>query len=500
MPTSISMASKLKPVQLMPLKQGNVKIAVTEPIATLKGQYVKALQAISTALAADLENAADTAISFLILDKCTTQSDAKPQLLPVIIPPAKEPQFKIKALSKAPEVKKSKQMAVCQLIATGEQENDLHVLTLVKRSGKLKITPQLLNLLNKVARKKSLMFQLPVQEEVVAENVATEVATEPRESNPLEAIIDQLDITKDAFDRQPSKVTLKAMANKMGTLKAAVQDMKQTDPRNYAAAKQTFVEWMGKFNLAKKQLLQGNSAVEAPQATEEETQEEGLAAQITQLEKARDKTAKNLSFDSIIALLSECQKIRTNPQNKLKFKEDRALLKRFKALRASLASLIENNFKASMEEEIQNPEIFKTNMKNEVMDVWEGFINEAEDAATFEIIANQIMPNFMNNIKGFQKKVSQKAQGFVEASKLVELGDSAEISANMTTVRSGLTKLKTHMQEQFKAMKKATFQMAKLEAEHNATEDEAVKSEKREAIRAIADSLDWKSIWNVFAY
>ncbi|MCP4437829.1 MAG: hypothetical protein GY810_02710 [Aureispira sp.] len=276
---------------------------------------MKALQSIVTSLNADEANSAGTQLFMLLLEGGITLADPKPQDAALLIPPSKEPQFKIKALCKIPEIKKSKQIGICQIIAVGEKEEGLHLFDLYKRGGKLKITPKLLTRLNKMGKKKGLKFRKPVTEENTEENPNTEGGTDNALLGPIIARLEQ---AQNNFEAAPNLGVLKIWSNVMMKLKQEIQLLAKKSPDQLEAAKNIFNEWNQKLAAAKKQLA-GDKA--SPKT-------EDIHAKLDALNIKKDQVAENPTIDTVIGLLAECQKLRTSPVSKSAFKKDGEALRR----------------------------------------------------------------------------------------------------------------------------------------------------------------------------
>ncbi|MCP4440762.1 MAG: hypothetical protein GY810_17710 [Aureispira sp.] len=165
-----------------------------------------------------------------------------------------------------------------------------------------------------------------------------------------------------------------------------------------------------------------------------------------------------------------------------------------------MASLLEGDLKTTLETNLTDPSIVKTEMKNKISVVWNSFISNAENALRFEIIADTIAPNLLTDIKAFQKTISEKAQGLIEASKLMNVGDTVKISENMTEVRSALSKLKQHMKVKYEEIKEITQKLATLEKACYATDSQEEKGRIIDEVETIANSLKWEQTWDQFSY
>lgn len=490
MPVQISFPSKLKPAFLTSFKEGKNALDTDEKASDFLSSFAKTISSICSQLDSDPSNVKGSEVVLIIINNCVTLSDKKPQEVFMMIPPEKESQFQIKALCNNPLVKGNKQAAIYQLTAVGEKEEDLHLINLTKMSGKLKLSGPLFQQLVKLGKLKGLKFrkaQNDEEETEGAEEQNTDNAPQ-QEASPVALLVNELQKLKTQYETAKSVETLKEWAALMERFKQVIVQ------HNTAETKAQFSYWGQQFVEAKNNLAKETNKSNTPPKAQS-----ALESQIQALSK-QVKQTPNTDFNGLMALLSECQQIRTAPTSKTEFQQNPNLVEQFKQLRKEISDKMQGEVKNQLASDLNNPAQVKETIKKEIKLVWEDFVKNAENAETFSSIAENVVAALIEGIKGFQKMVSDKSQGMIEAAKMLNIGDEVVISQNMTEVRSALTKLKAHMQEQYKQITLDVKQMADLENEFHKTQDSSKQQALIDKISQIANGLKWETTWDAFSY
>lgn len=492
MPIEVSLsAPQIKPVNLNPIKNGEARLAVTENINTLESRFLKGVETVVKKLVQDSENAVGTRLTMFLLKECATMTDSSSKTLPVLINPQKESLFKLDALVQKQHVKSSTSIGIYDIVATGEMDKRMYLFDLVKKGGKLRLSDQILSKLNGLVKTKKLKFRIPpVQKTAKKESAPQDENNWSGVTNFLQPSVVRLEAVEQTFEANPNKVVLKGWAVEIAKLKQRLQWVKKNHPMEFEEAKQVYASFNQKFITAKEQLL----AQQKPQGPT------NIEAKLQEMEDQKDELAQNLNINALLDLLSMCQKFRTNPKIKAIRVKNELVDSRFKQLQRGIKALLEEGTRVILNDKIKNVESTKDRFKTQVSKIWDDFIYEAEREDSFEVIAEVTVGSLLENIKTVQKNIAKESIGLLEASRFLGLGEHREISRSMTELRSAVAKLKTHMETEYKSIKKSADAMALLEQECLAATIEEEKNEKIHRIEEIAKGLTWETTWEHFSY
>jgi hypothetical protein len=478
--TNVPIITKLKPVQLATLSSGSKQIAIDQKGGIFLTNLKLNLKTLSAALAEDEKEAINTSVSAIILLGASTITDPNPNDVCLFISEAKASAFKsvLKNIDKF--VKKgSREIATCQFTYEGKKDGERFVLSIkVMPAAKMKLIP-VTKWLNKLGKLTNLKFEVAAGTVRLNEDEDTdteETATAVSDSKPgvLAQLVNYLEIASAKHTETPNAANLAAWGKILAKFKQVIA--KNPDD---ASLKIAFKEWLAKYNTAKKQ----------PEAVTEKS--ESLDDRLTTLENEITKAKEDYSLSDVLQFMSTCQGIRVNPKFKTKLKENSDLMDRFKAIRKSLTAMMKEDEDqlAEVQALLEDPATITDKFQIELDQLWSTFLDNTQTAESFEDILNDNTVTIKESIKAFQKRVETQAKGMLEASKMLKIGDPAEISQQMTVIRSSIVKLKETMATKVKQIDNIAQELAQLEKDFLATEEIDTRKEIFNRIESLTDNF-----------
>lgn len=205
-----------------------------------------------------------------------------------------------------------------------------------------------------------------------------------------------------------------------------------------------------------------------------------LEAKFDELTKKIEGLVDAATIEDILPLMSECQAIRVNPEYNLLMKKDASLLKKFKQIRDDIRNLSnKHNLDGELESRVK-PDVIKETFRRKLVDLTSEFYKATRNAGSFEDVFKASLPKLKQDIKVL---IQVELNGLLEASKVLSVGESLEISKSMTEIRSSIANLS----ETLKLLQELAKSMADMAAQ--VTDESTPESTKRKLFKNIEEQV-----------